>query len=290
MEDQVWKKQKEEECASLYAEAYAAANRIVKDDVEFQKFLVLLARFASFYSLTNILLIYRQCPDARQLLSYDAWLEQKNPVKRGSSAVKLLTSKTIKSGNEERTVFNTVSLFDISQTQQPERPAGTVVKNTKKYCAILLNTCPIEPQVKEDLREVSGNATAYYNNTLQQLELRANTGENLRIFQDIVQELSLYYISTKIELYDRNKEIRKALCVAWTICKAYYIDPSGIRINGVWRAWKGEDEREVMDALNLIHYAVREIRRKIDSSFFKDLNENARAIRPVSEEIYDSAV
>ena len=290
MEDQVWKKQKEAECASLYAEAYAAANRIVKDDVEFQKFLVLLARFASFYSLTNILLIYRQCPDARQLLSYDAWLEQKNPVKRGSSAVKLLTSKTIKSGNEERTVFNTVSLFDISQTQQPERPAGTVVKNTKKYCAILLNTCPIEPQVKEDLREVSGNATAYYINTLQQLELRANTGENLRIFQDIVQELSLYYISTKIELYDRNKEIRKALCVAWTICKAYYIDPSGIRINGVWRAWKGEDEREVMDALNLIHYAVREIRRKIDSSFFKDLNENARAIRPVSEEIYDSAV
>ena len=293
MENQIndWKTQKAIEANKLKEEAGKIAQQVIKNYEELQKFLLLVGRFASFYSLTNILLIYARCPNARQLQSYDSWMAQGNPVKRGMGAIRLLTSRVQKEGDREIPILGTVSLFDVSQTQNPERPAGTVVKNTKKYCSILLNTCPIEPQVKDVLPPaVSGVASAYYNNTLQQLELRANTGDSIRIFQDLVQEMSLYYISTQLDVYDRQKELDKALCAAVALCYAYYIDPKNINIRGTQSKWKNYDGRDAQKLLRDIHYAVRENKKRIDAEFYRDMNEKSRALRPLSEEIYDAQV
>lgn len=80
------------------------------------------------YSLTNLLLIHSQRPDATMVAGFHKWREVGRNVRKGEKGIMILAPLTRKrendAGEEERAVFGfrTAYVFDVSQTDGEEIP------------------------------------------------------------------------------------------------------------------------------------------------------------------------
>ncbi|MFI7396594.1 MULTISPECIES: ArdC-like ssDNA-binding domain-containing protein [Streptomyces] len=81
------------------------------------------------YSANNMLLILAQCPHATQVRSFKQWKEHGRSVRKGEKGLRIFAPMTVKKKDEtgapeldengqekKRTIFKTVAVFDISQT------------------------------------------------------------------------------------------------------------------------------------------------------------------------------
>ncbi|MFF3982961.1 ArdC-like ssDNA-binding domain-containing protein [Streptomyces sp. NPDC001828] len=89
------------------------------------------------YSANNMLLILAQCPHATQVRSFKQWKENGRSVRKGEKGLRIFAPMTVKkkddtgapvldeNGQEQkRTIFKTVAVFDISQTDPIEGEAA----------------------------------------------------------------------------------------------------------------------------------------------------------------------
>ncbi|MDW8810998.1 ArdC-like ssDNA-binding domain-containing protein [Streptomyces scabiei] len=98
------------------------------------------------YSANNMLLILAQCPHATQVRSFKQWKENGRSVRKGEKGLRIFAPMTVKKKDEtgapdlddngqekKRTLFKTVAVFDISQTdpiegepapEEPTEPAA----------------------------------------------------------------------------------------------------------------------------------------------------------------------
>lgn len=80
------------------------------------------------YSITNLLLIWSQCPDAQMVAGFHKWKSVGRQVRKGEKGIMILAPLTRKreddSGNEERFVsgFRTAYVFDVKQTDGKDVP------------------------------------------------------------------------------------------------------------------------------------------------------------------------
>ncbi|MFB6670745.1 ArdC-like ssDNA-binding domain-containing protein [Streptomyces parvus] len=85
------------------------------------------------YSANNMLLILAQCPHATQVRSFKQWKENGRSVRKGEKGLRIFAPMTVKKRDEtgapvldengqekKRTIFKTVAVFDISQTDAIE--------------------------------------------------------------------------------------------------------------------------------------------------------------------------
>ncbi|MEU6619153.1 ArdC-like ssDNA-binding domain-containing protein [Streptomyces parvus] len=85
------------------------------------------------YSANNMLLILAQCPHATQVRSFKQWKENGRSVRKGEKGLRIFAPMTVKKKDEtgapvldengqekKRTIFKTVAVFDISQTDAIE--------------------------------------------------------------------------------------------------------------------------------------------------------------------------
>ncbi|MFJ8388525.1 ArdC-like ssDNA-binding domain-containing protein [Streptomyces sp. NPDC094438] len=85
------------------------------------------------YSANNMLLILAQCPHATQVRSFKQWKENGRSVRKGEKGLRIFAPMTVKKKDEtgapvldengqekKRTIFKTVAVFDISQTDPIE--------------------------------------------------------------------------------------------------------------------------------------------------------------------------
>ncbi|MFF8387891.1 ArdC-like ssDNA-binding domain-containing protein [Streptomyces kanasensis] len=81
------------------------------------------------YSANNMLLILAQCPHATQVRGFREWKEHGRSVRKGEKGLRIFAPMTVKKKDEngapvldengqekKRTIFKTVAVFDISQT------------------------------------------------------------------------------------------------------------------------------------------------------------------------------
>jgi hypothetical protein len=89
------------------------------------------------YSANNMLLILAQCPHATQVRSFKQWKEHGRSVRKGETGLRIFAPMTVKkkdgegapvldeNGEEKkRTLFKSVAVFDISQTDPTEEEAA----------------------------------------------------------------------------------------------------------------------------------------------------------------------
>lgn len=98
---------------------------------EYKRYLKLMARFPS-YSVRNTLLIYKQNPDATMVAGYQTWANVfGRHVRKGEKGIRILAPHTILIQNPDKpdeepikkTVFRSISVFDISQTEGRPLPS-----------------------------------------------------------------------------------------------------------------------------------------------------------------------
>lgn len=89
------------------------------------------------YSANNMLLILAQCPHATQVRSFKQWKENGRSVRKGETGLRIFAPMTVKKKDEDgapvldengqekkRTLFKSVAVFDISQTDPIEEEAA----------------------------------------------------------------------------------------------------------------------------------------------------------------------
>jgi len=115
----------EERLADLHAELAAGVDALTASD-QWQAMLATAARFHK-YSFGNVLLIWRQNPDASQVAGFQAWKKLGRSVRKGESALWILApcryKVTDKATGEDRWIvrgFKPVPVFDIGQTDGVE--------------------------------------------------------------------------------------------------------------------------------------------------------------------------
>jgi antirestriction protein ArdC len=97
-----------------------------------QRYLGAMAKFRA-YSLLNVLLILKQCPNAGRIAGYKTWQSLGRQVKKGEKGIMILapmfrkhTEKTADTGltEESRPVagFRAVHVFDEHQTEGSDLP------------------------------------------------------------------------------------------------------------------------------------------------------------------------
>ena len=73
------------------------------------------------YSPNNQMLIYYQCPWAKEVKGYKAWKAEGRQVQKGQKSIRIfapLTKKNEKTNDDEVFGFRLVPVFDISQTEE----------------------------------------------------------------------------------------------------------------------------------------------------------------------------
>ncbi|RPK32479.1 hypothetical protein EES39_38460 [Streptomyces sp. ADI92-24] len=92
------------------------------------------------YSANNMLLILAQCPQATQVRSFKQWKEHGRSVRKGETGLRIFAPMTVKKKDEtgapvldengqekKRTLFKTVAVFDVSQTEPKWQAADSPV-------------------------------------------------------------------------------------------------------------------------------------------------------------------
>jgi antirestriction protein ArdC len=82
------------------------------------------------YSIGNCMLIAMQCPEATQVAGFKAWQKLGRQVRKGEHAIRTMAPMVVKRRDENGdatdetiTLFRSVSVFDISQTDGESLPA-----------------------------------------------------------------------------------------------------------------------------------------------------------------------
>jgi antirestriction protein ArdC len=111
-----------ERVAALHTELVAAVEHLASSQ-RFIDFCQALRRLSTYYSPTNVLLIYTQCEQASVINGFKGWLAHGRAVRKGEKAIKIFAPVTIKNRDEGTDAdgyklvgFRVAAVFDISQT------------------------------------------------------------------------------------------------------------------------------------------------------------------------------
>jgi len=92
-----------------------AEKNVEEKTEEFEKFSI------GSYSIKNKMLIFMQCPEAKEIKGYRAWKAEGRQVQKGQKSIRIfapLTKKNEKTNDDEVFGFRLVPVFDISQTEE----------------------------------------------------------------------------------------------------------------------------------------------------------------------------
>lgn len=100
-----------------------AEKNVEEKTEEFEKFSI------GSYSIKNKMLIFMQCPWAKEVKGYKAWKAEGRQVQKGEHGIRIFAPLTRKDKENDDEVFGfrLVSVFDISQT----KPMEEVEQNDK---------------------------------------------------------------------------------------------------------------------------------------------------------------
>lgn len=111
------------------SERLKAAVAAIQDSEAFKAYLRTQARFHR-YSFRNVMLIWSQCPHATQVAGYETWRALGRQVRKGETGIRIYAPVQFKargedrdeSGEQTRTGFRAVAVFDVSQTDGDPLP------------------------------------------------------------------------------------------------------------------------------------------------------------------------
>lgn len=214
----------------------------VQNSSEFKEVLKFFSKFHN-YSYQNSMLILMQKPEASFVAGYRQWQKKFNRhVKKGEKGIAILAPFTYKkevkksninsnSDDEEteevkKTYFNTVYVFDISQTEgEPVPQLDMEIKNTNKELIKLLLDYADSQEIEVSSKTLSGGTEGYSRGGDIVINEKANKTEQASI---LVHELAHEHLHFNSESNSLNlsKEIieMEAEAVAFVVMDYFGIE------------------------------------------------------------------
>jgi len=197
-----------------------------------KEYLECMSRFHS-YSWGNVLLIYRQMPQASHVAGYRRWQEMNRFVRKGEEGIGILApmirrkrSEQPCEEEEDRYIagFRTVHVFDVSQTEgeplprlsQPDGRLG----NSLSHLEQVVRNDDIELQYEalpEGTDGYSADGRIVINESLSPLEQ----------FSTLVHELAHEWFGHHSEAQKSKIQETEAEAVAYVVCRACGLESPG---------------------------------------------------------------
>lgn len=162
-------------------------------DHAFQTYLDVQARFDR-YSVSNAVLIAAQYPEATRLADFDAWKDSGVYVRRGAEAITILEpgKEYTRQGDGSTGVFyDPKKVFDISQTNSPQRAALTVNRDERLLLKALMSNAPCRFQISNELPE---GVNVFYHSNNNVILVRQGL-DAATIFRGVAQELAAAHMN-----------------------------------------------------------------------------------------------
>lgn len=249
---------------------------------QYQKYLDLVSRLPR-YSSNNLLLIYKQNPEASMVAGFKKWQEFGRYVKKNEKGLKILAPMPYKkqiaeqnaSGQlEEKEItivnFKTVYVFDISQTDGKPIPelVHRLEANVQNFSKIMEGIEKVSPYPIY-IEKMHGYMNGYCDNKNQKIAIRDDISEAQKI-KTILHEIAharLHSKASDIPKVDKKQKEVEAESVAYIITNYYGIDSSDYSF-GYVAGWSAEQELEVLQqSIKTIQNEANQLIQELDQVF-----------------------
>jgi hypothetical protein len=218
------KKQEREE---VWAEIDAKAQDVFKDGDSLKGFLDFVAQCKP-QKTPNLLLLYSQNPEIRQVMTFDKLKSDGLSLRAGVKGYKFLIGQEYEKDGITMQGTSVGKAYDISQirTRQPEVPEQ---KDMETMMGALLTNSDVPIRIADNLPE---GVQAQYIPRQRTIYVRNGMSETTT-FHAINRELSCASMDHHDGSYARNKVSAKAFCAAYVVAQKYGVDTSGFKFDKV---------------------------------------------------------
>ncbi len=208
--------------------------RKIQDSGQYREYLNVMTKFHS-YSFNNVMLIYRQNPDATFVAGSHAWRRNfSRHVKKGERGIRILApvgfrSKDPFTGEESMKIgFRMTTVFDVSQTEGRPLPEFEIprlkeqIENYEEVMKVLRLVSPV-PVV---FKTLSPMIHGYYSREKKEIVLNENLGESQTV-KTLIHEIAHAMVhDSEDAAEEKPSEIREieAESIAYSVCRYYGLD------------------------------------------------------------------
>ena len=271
---QEWAEKKQLEKESVYQLIDSTAEELSENPDKLKAFLDVQARMDK-YSSANALLIYSQLPEATRLKDFAGWGEDNVRVKKGAKSISILEPvEYTKSDGSQGISYNVKKMFDVSQTNGKKQPAPTLNRDTDDIIAVMVDTSPVNVELIDEMPQPGMGA--FYKNEDQTLYIQRGFSDNVKLCQNIAQELAFAQLSLENDSYNRREMGFKAVCVGYMVCKKLGIDTKSFAVNRIPSDWKDMDAKAVRSELSQMRSAMGEIHSRVSDELYRQKQERSK--------------
>ena len=261
---EAYKAKKKEELDQAYDYLNEATNEIKGSVDSYVKYLDVQSHFDR-YSVSNALLVFKQCPDAVQLKPFDVWKGQNVAVNKGEKGISLLEPRkfTGKDGTE-KTAYGVRKLFDRTQTSATSFRRGEFkCENPKNLLVALVKEppCQVEP-----VSTMDGESLALYSRGNNKIYVKRGLEAEV-FFKEVTHELAHAMLAKDNPAYKRENYEEKAKAISYLLGRKYGMTAEAPK--NVPEEWESMTEKEVRADLNTVRNAYSRLHESIYAALEK---------------------
>ncbi len=251
------KKQEREE---VWAEVDSKAQEVFQDGESLKGFLNFMAQCKP-QKAANLLLLYAQNPEIRQVKTFDGWKREHKTLRAGAHGYTFIADQKYEKDGEIRQGYVICKAYDISQirTRPPEPPEP---KPIQALMGALLKDTETKISIADNLPE---QVQAQYIPRQRTIFVRNGMSEEVT-FHAINRELACAAMDSHDGTYSRAAASPQAFCAAYVMAEKYGVDSSGFQLDKIceMQEYGNKEPQELRAFIGNVKNAVYRISRHIN--------------------------
>ena len=271
-EEYAAKKKAEKE--AVYQMLDDTAAEVVQSPEKFKGYLDVQSRMDR-YTANNVLLMYKQFPQASQIKEFGDWTADGVKVNKGSKTFIILDPyEYTKKDGTIGIDFNLKRVLDVSQTNGKRPAAPTANRDPRKLVAVMLDSAPINIESVSELPYP--DMGAFYKNEDQTLYVKRDIGDSVALCQCVAQELGHAELSMNSEVYSRRDMGFQMVCIGYMLCRKYGVDTQNFAIDRIPDELKNKEPKDIKAELGKTQKAFKEITARVSDELYRQRAERSK--------------
>ena len=209
----------------------------------------------------NLLLLYGQNPEIRQVKTFDGWKRERKTLRPGVHGYTFIADQNYEKDGEIRQGYVITKAYDISQirTKQPEPPEPKPIQ-------VLLGALLKNPETKVSIGyQLPEKVQAQYIPRQRTIFARNGMSEEVT-FHAINREMACAAMDSHDGTYSRTAVSPQAFCAAYVLAQKYGVNNSGFQFDKVceMQEYGKKDPQELRAFIGNVKNAVYMVSRHID--------------------------
>ena len=261
-----WIQQKKAEREKAFEMVRNVSDMLPHDAERFKNCLDLISRFGR-YSVSNILLLEAQKPDAKELADFQTWKDKGESIKKGETGIMILEPGKEYTRKDGKTAisYNVKRVFDISQTSLPFGFTPYTKRDGRLLIRSLVQHAPCRFE-SVDASQISNGRSAYYDAEKNTIYAVPGT-ETSQLFRDMAAVLSEAHL--ELGEYSTDHRFGKMTCVSYILCVRNQIDTSDFDFSKLPPYVQEMNGQQMREYLGDIRDVANAITRDMDRFFEK---------------------